>query len=85
MRAFNRYIMFLVLAAFAVNTVVAFVSPNDLTIFFTANVLAFLVITLLHAYLNPQARRSLIAIGIVLFGGFLVIVILKAVEVLSSR
>lgn len=77
--------MFLVLAAFAVNTVVAFVSPNDLTIFFTANVLAFLVITLLHAYLNPQARRSLSAIGIVLFGGFLVIVILKAVEVLSSR
>jgi hypothetical protein len=85
MRAFNRYIMFLVLAAFAVNTVVAFINPNDLTIFFTANVIVFLVITILHAYLNPQARRSLTAIGIVLFAGFCVIVILRAVEVLSNR
>ena len=85
MRAFNQYIMSLVLTAFAVNTILAFVDPNDLTVFFTANVIAFLVITVLHAYLNPRARRSLSAIGIVLFGGFLVIVVLKAVEVLSNR
>lgn len=85
MRAFNRYILFLVLAAFAINTAIAFVAPNDLTVFFTANVLAFLVITVLHAYLNPRARQSLNAIGIVLFGGFLVIVILKAVDVLSKK
>ena len=83
MRAFNRYILFLVLAAFAINTTIAFVSPNDLTVFFTANVIAFLVITVLNAYLNPRARRSLSAIGIVLFGGFLAIVILKSVDVLS--
>jgi uncharacterized membrane protein YgdD (TMEM256/DUF423 family) len=82
-RAFNRYILFLVLAAFAINTTIAFVSPNDLTVFFTANVIAFLVITVLNAYLNPRARRSLSAIGIVLFGGFLAIVILKSVDVLS--
>lgn len=85
MRAFNRYIIFQVLAAFAVNTVVAFINPNDLTVFFAANVIAFLVIAVAHAYLNPRARSSLSAIGIVFFGGFLVIVILKAVEVLSNR
>jgi len=82
-RAFNRYILFLVLAAFAINTTIAFVSPNDLTVFFTANVIAFLVITVLNAYLNPRARRSLSAVGIVLFSGFLAIVILKSVDVLS--
>lgn len=84
MRAFNRYILFLVLAAFAVNTTIAFTSPNDLSVYFAVNVITFLVITVLHAYLNPRARRSLSAIGIVLFGGFLVIVILKAMEVLSN-
>ena len=85
MRAFNQYILFLVLAAFAVNTAIAFISPNDLTVYFAVNVIAFLVITVLHAYLNPRARRSLNAIGIVLFGGFLVIVVIKGVEVLSNR
>jgi hypothetical protein len=84
-RAFNQYILFLVLAAFAVNTAITFIMPNDLTVYFAVNVIAFLVITILHAYLNPRARRSLSAIGIVLFGGFLVIVILKAVEVLSKQ
>ena len=85
MRAFNQYIISLVLAALAVNTALAFMSPNDLALFFTADVIAFLVITVLHAYLNPRARRALSAIGVVLFAGFLTMVILKGIDILSSR
>lgn len=85
MSTFNRYIVFLVLAAALINGILAFTRQNDLTVYFTVNVIAYLVITVLHAYLNPGARKSLSAVAITLFGCFLVVVILKTVDVISGR
>jgi len=85
LRIFDRYILFLVLAAFIINTILAFVGQNDLTIYFTVNVIAYLVITLLHAYLNPRARRLLSAVALVLFAAFLVIVMIKTIDVVYSK
>ncbi len=85
MRVFNRYIWFLLVAACIINTFLAFSGQNDLSIYFIANVIAYLAITVLHAYLNPGARRSLSAVAIVLFAGFMVIVIIKAIDVVYAK
>ena len=84
MRAFNLYFLFIVLASCLTNTILAVVGQDDLTVYFTLNVIVFLVITLLHVYLNPKARRSLSAIAVVLFSGFMVMVLLKVIDVLTK-
>jgi hypothetical protein len=41
-----------------------------------------LVVTLLFVYLDSRTRRLLDGLGYVLFGGFLVIVLFKVLEIL---
>ena len=84
MRIFNRYVVSLALAAGLVNTLLAFFGQNDLSIYFTVNALVYFVITLLYVHLNPRARRALNTISMVLFAGFMVIVALNAMEILSG-
>jgi hypothetical protein len=84
LRAFNLYLLFIVLASCLTNIILAVTGQDDLTVYFTLNVFIFLAITLLHVYLNPRARRSLSAIAAVLFGGFMVMVLLKVIDVLAK-
>lgn len=81
MRVFNQYLFFLVLSACIINTVLAFGGQQDITIYFTANVLAYLVITILHAYLNPRARQLMSSIAVVLFAGFMVVILIKIMDI----
>ena len=85
MRIFNKYIVSLVLVSCLINTLLAFFGQNNLEIYFVINLIAYLVITLLYVYFNPRARRSLNTIGIVLFAGFMVIVAIKAMEILLGK
>ncbi len=85
MRIYNKYVVSLVLTSCLINTLLAFFNQNDLEIYFTINIIAYLVVTLLYVYLNPRARRALNPVGAVLFAGFMVIVALKAMEYLSGR
>ena len=85
MRIYNKYVMSLLLSACIINTLLAFWNQNDLEIYFIINIIAYLIITLLYVYLNPRARRALNTIGLVLFGGFAVIVTFKVIELLSGR
>ena len=84
MRIYNKYIISLALAAGLVNTLLAALGQNDLSIYFTINTIVYLVITLLYVYLNPRARKALNTISVVLFAGFMVIVALNVMEILSG-
>ncbi len=75
----------LALSACLINTLLAFFGQNDLTIYFAVNIITYLVITLLYVYLNPRARRALNTVSAALFAGFMVIVVLKVIEILSGR
>lgn len=85
MRIYNRYIVYLALAACLINILLAVFGQDNIEIYFVINILAYLIITLLYVYLNPRARRALNSIGIVLFAGFMVIVTIKVIEILSGR
>ena len=73
------------MASGLINTLLAFFGQDDLEIYFVINIIAWLVITLLHVYINPRARRALNTVAAVLFAGFMVIVALKAIEIISGR
>jgi peptidoglycan/LPS O-acetylase OafA/YrhL len=85
LRIFNRYILLLVLVASIINGFLAFIGQDDLSVYFTVNVIAYLVITILHAYLNPRARKSLSTIAIVLFVGFMAMVIIKSIDIINWK
>jgi hypothetical protein len=74
----------MVIASCLINIILAFIGQDDLTVYFTLNVIVFLAITLLDVYLNPRARRSLNAIAMVLFSSFMVIVLVKVIGVLTN-
>lgn len=84
MRIYNKYIVSLVLVSCLINTLLAFFGQDDLEIYFTINIIVYLVITLLYVYFNPRARRALSTITTVLFAGFMVIVVFKVMEILSG-
>jgi len=85
LRIYNKYVISLALAAGLINTLLAFTGQNNLEIYFTTNICAYLVITLLYVYLNPTARKALNSISAILFAGFTVIVVIKVMEVLSGH
>lgn len=84
MRIYNKYVISLILSACFLNTLLAFLGQNDLITYFIVNIIVYLVITLLYVYFNPRARRALTTAGVVLAGGFMVILAIKAVEILSG-
>ncbi len=84
MRIYNKYIVSLALAAGLVNTLLAFLGQDDLGVYFTINTIVYLVITLLYVYFNPRARRALNTISVVLFAGFMVVVVLNVMEIISG-
>ncbi len=81
MRIYNRYVVSLVLVCCLINTVLAFLGRNDLEIYLTINIVAYLVITLLYVYLNPRARRALNPVSAVLFAGFMVMVVVEVLGI----
>jgi 1,4-dihydroxy-2-naphthoate octaprenyltransferase len=83
LRIFNRLVMSLAIAFGALNTGLAFLGQKDISVYFILDGLAFLVITLLYTYLNPRARGGLNAVSSVVFAGFLVVVVIKVIEILK--
>ena len=83
MRIFNRLVISLAIAFGVLNTAMAFMGQKDISVYFIMDAIAFLVITLLYTYLNPRARGGLNVVSGVVFAGFLVIVVLKVMEILK--
>lgn len=75
----------LAVATGLVNTLLAVGGQEGLDVYFAVNIIVYLVITLLHVYVNPRARRALDAIGYMLFSGFLVIVAVKVMDILAGK
>ena len=85
MRIYNKYVVSLALVCCLINILLAFLGQNNLEIYLTTNIIAYLVITLLYVYLNPRVRRALNSVGVVLFAGFIVIVVLRVMGIVSGR
>ena len=84
MRIYNKYIISLTLVSCIINSLLAFWGQDNLDVYFIINIIAYLVITLLYANFNRRAGTALSTVGAVFFAGFLVVVSLKAVEVLMK-
>lgn len=82
MRIYNKLILTIALVLGLIDVCLAAVGQNNIEIYFVANAIAFLVITLLYTYFNPRARSALNTVSAVIFAGFLVIVVIKVMDIL---
>ena len=85
MRIYNRYIVILLLASSLIDVLLAYAKQTDIAVYFTVSVIAYLIITVLFIYLSPRTRRTLSMVSIVFLAGFMVVVVLKVMEVLHLR
>ena len=82
MRIYTKYIATLVLTSSLINISLAFFGQDKLEVYFTINIIAYLVITLLYTHFNPKAKRALNTVAYILFTGFMVIIAFKAIEIM---
>jgi uncharacterized membrane protein YhhN len=73
----------LALAFTLLNSLLALWGTEDIQLYYIANLVAFLIITLLYVYLNPRARGALSVLTLIFFSGFAVIVVFKILDVLK--
>ncbi len=85
MRIFNRYLLFLVLASCLIDVTLAFTGQKDIAVCFTTLVIAYLVITVLFVYFSPKTRKALSFVSVVFLTGFMVVVIIKILEVIRLK
>ena len=83
MRIYNRYLLLMVLATCVIDVVMAFLGQKDITVYFIVNFIVTLLITILFISFSPRTRRALSGVSMVLFAGFIVVAVLKVVEVIK--
>lgn len=84
MRIYNRYILSLALIFTVINVTMAALGQTSLDVYFAALAIAALVVTLLYVHISPKARRTLNAVAIAFFAGFMAVVTLKVIDILYS-
>jgi hypothetical protein len=85
LRIYNRYLTFLVLVSCLIDIFLAFVKQNDIAVYFTLNVIAYLTITMLFIFFSPKTRRILSVVSVVYLAGFMVVVTLKILGILHLK
>ncbi|APV45128.1 hypothetical protein Dform_01809 [Dehalogenimonas formicexedens] len=82
MRIFNNYVLSVSTALLATVVILAGFGQQSLDVYYTLFIIEALIITELYVYLNNKARRALNLVSVLLFAGFLVIVLQKVAAIL---
>ena len=84
MRIYNSFIAALALSFALITVIMAAYHVESLDAYFAVYTIVLLVLTSLYMFFSPRARRALNQIGIGAFGGFMVVVAIKVVEILRK-
>jgi hypothetical protein len=82
-RIFNSYILIVTIILLLTTVILAALGQQKLDIYYTLYIIEALIITELYVYLNVRARRALNAVSLLLFGGFLIIIVQQVAAILA--
>ena len=85
MKIYNRYLLCLAITTSLVNILLAFGGQESLEVYFIADSIVYLGITLLSVGFSPRARMALDIIGCMLFSGIVFIMVVRTIHNLSGR
>ena len=83
MKIFNSYILTIAILFLLTTVILTALEEDSLDVYYIIYIIEALAVTELYVYLNAKARRGLGMVSLLLFGGFLVIVSLEVIRILS--
>ena len=83
MKIYNSYIITTAIILLLTTVILVAAGQNSLDVYFTIYTIETLVITELNVHFNAKARRGLTSVSTFLFAGFLVIVSMQVLKILS--
>ncbi len=83
MNIYNRYILTVAICLLLSTVFLIAAGHNSLDAYFTTYVIEALIITELYVHLNNKARRGLIYVSTLLFGGFAFVLFFQIFKVLT--
>ncbi len=83
MKIYNRYIIITALLLLLTTVILIAAGQTSLNVYYITYIVEALAITELFVHLNKKARQGLNLVSAILFGGFLFIVSLEAIKLLT--
>jgi hypothetical protein len=82
LKIYNRYFVILAIVLLATTVILVATGQTSLDIFYSLYVIEALIVTELFVYFNKKSRRVLNVVGIMLFGGFCIVLCLQVLKAL---
>ena len=82
MKIYNNYILTIAILLLLTTVILAALGQSSLDIYYTVYIIEALIVTELYVYFNARARRGLNMVSAILFAGFMVITLQRALDVL---
>ncbi len=83
MKIYNNYILIVAILFLLTTIILVAIGQNSLDIYYIVYIIEALVVTELYVYFNARARRGLNFVSAILFAGFLFIVALQVIRMLT--
>jgi len=81
MKIYNRYIIGLAIVLLLTTIIFTATGQDSLDIYFISYLIETLVITELYVFFNTKARRALNSVSVILFSGFLLMMLIKVINI----
>ena len=82
MKIYNRYFITVAIVLLSTTIILITAGQTSLDIFYSLYVIEALIVTELFVYFNKKSRRVLNIIGVMLFGGFGIVLCLQVLKAL---
>ena len=83
MKIYNRYILLITILLLLTTIILVAAGEDSLNMYYTVYVIEALIVTELYVHFNARTRQALNSVSILLFGGFLLIVSLQVINILT--
>ena len=83
MKIYNNYILTVALLLLVTTVILITMGQNSLDVYYTIYILEAFIITELYVYFNVKARRGLTLVGTILFGGFMFVLCLQVIRMMT--
>ena len=80
MKIYNSYVLTTALVLLVTTVILVATGQNSLAVYYSAYIIEAFIVTELYIHFNTKTRRGLNFIGIILFGIFLFIIGLEAID-----
>ncbi len=82
MKIYNRYVIIVAISLLLTTVIMTAFNVDSLTIYFISYALELMIITELFRYFSPQTHKALNKISLLLFGIFILTLVLKITTIL---